>query len=244
MKMKMKNILVGSLLVANTIGLGWTVNKVSEMAVKVDNIKPIESPTNIKQEVKEVVVETKEEKKEVVEVAQAVETKEQPVKEVEPKKEVEKTTTNVEVIEVKKEEPKEEEVVEEVVEEKQIIELEDGSTVLINSAQGLYNFYPTNMGDWYYSFDNEQQLQWAIETHLDIYPSIEKIEKIEIVKTEVHEDGDVVLELTDGSAVLYNETTNEYYFYASNMGDWEMQVRNAQELKNVISTYLELTYGI
>ena len=241
----MKKILALGLITLNTLGLGWTVNKVTEISNKVENIQVIQTlPTNTKQEEVQIQEVKKEEpiiekvepvvKKEIVEVV-----KEVPVKTEETKKETEVKIEEVQEIQ------EDEEVVE--VERKQgtqVVELEDGSSVVYNYDQSMYTFYPSNMGDWYYNFDNEQHLDWAIQTHLELMPKVEKISSIEIVNTETHDDGDVIIELNDGSSLMYNENTNEYYFWASNMGDWELQVRNAQELKNVVATYMEITHGL
>ena len=241
----MKKILALGLITLNTLGLGWTVNKVIEISNKVENIQVIQTlPTNTKQE--EVQIQEVKKEEPVIEKVEPVVEKEivEVVKEVPVKTEETKKETEVKIEEVQ-EIQEDEEVVE--VERKQgtqVVDLEDGSSVVYNYDQSMYTFYPSNMGDWYYSFDNEQHLDWAIQTHFELMPKVEKITSIEIVNTETHDDGDVIIELNDGSSLMYNENTNEYYFWASNMGDWELQVRNAQELKNVVATYMEITHGL
>lgn len=241
----MKKILALGLITLNTLGLGWTVNKVTEISNKVENIQAIQTlPTNTKQE--EVQIQEVKKEEPVIEKVEPVVEKEivEVVKEIPVKTEETKKETEVKIEEVQ-EIQEDEEVVE--VERKQgtqVVELEDGSSVVYNYDQSMYTFYPSNMGDWYYSFDNEQHLDWAIQTHFELMPKVEKITSIEIVNTETHDNGDVIIELNDGSSLMYNENTNEYYFWASNMGDWKLQVRNVQELKNVVATYMEITHGL
>lgn len=54
------------------------------------------------------------------------------------------------------------------------------------------------------------------------------------------EDGDTVVELTDGSWALYNPEKNLYIFQPVDLGDWDYEVENAEKLENIIKTYLSM----
>lgn len=54
------------------------------------------------------------------------------------------------------------------------------------------------------------------------------------------EDGDIVVEFTDGSWALCNEKENMYVFQPVDLGDWDYHVDNAQQLENIIKTYLSM----
>lgn len=55
------------------------------------------------------------------------------------------------------------------------------------------------------------------------------------------EDGDTVIELTDGSWYLFNPTKGEYIFQPVAMGDWDYQVDSMEELKKVVQNYIEVS---
>lgn len=54
------------------------------------------------------------------------------------------------------------------------------------------------------------------------------------------EDGDIVVEFTDGSFAISNEKTNFHMFQVVDLGDWDYQVDNSQQLENLIKTYLSM----
>lgn len=54
------------------------------------------------------------------------------------------------------------------------------------------------------------------------------------------EDGDTVVEFTDGSWSISNTKTNTYIFQPAELGDWDYTVDNAEQLENLIKTYLSM----
>ena len=54
------------------------------------------------------------------------------------------------------------------------------------------------------------------------------------------EDGDTVVELTDGSWAISNRKINNYVFQPVELGDWDYTVDNAEQLENLIKTYLSM----
>lgn len=54
------------------------------------------------------------------------------------------------------------------------------------------------------------------------------------------EDGDIVVEFTDGSWAISNEKTNFHIFQPVDLGDWDYSLDNAQQLENIIKTYLSM----
>lgn len=192
-------------------------------------------------------VDAKEVEKEIIEipVEKIVE------KVVEVPVEVEKIV-EVPTQETKKAEVKEEviapatmEIVEEIevapeVDNTKIVELKDGSSIVYNIDTNLYTFYPAIMGDWFYEFDNAQHLQWAIETYQEISPQIGKINDIQIQNKWMQEDGDIVVDLSDGSWLVYNIEKNKFAFQPVHMGDWDMEFNTIEEMRNAITTYYDI----
>lgn len=168
---------------------------------------------------KEIIVDKQPEVEEVVEVIEKIEKPEQ-------KNEL---VPNVEEVEVAPE-----------VETTKIIELADGSSIVYNIDTNLYTFYPAIMGDWFYEFDNAQHLQWAIETYQEISPQIGKINDIQIQNKWMQEDGDIVVDLSDGSWLVYNIEKNKFAFQPVHMGDWDMEFNTIEEMRNAITTYYDI----
>lgn len=54
------------------------------------------------------------------------------------------------------------------------------------------------------------------------------------------EDGDYLTVLSDGSWAISNEKTNLYIFQPIDLGDWDYQVDNAEQLKNIVDTYISM----
>lgn len=54
------------------------------------------------------------------------------------------------------------------------------------------------------------------------------------------DDGDRLVELTDGSWSISNTKTNTYIFQPVELGDWDYAVDNAEQLENLIKTYLSM----
>ena len=54
------------------------------------------------------------------------------------------------------------------------------------------------------------------------------------------DDGDIVVEFTDGSWAICNQKENNYIFQPVDLGDWDYTVDNTQQLENIIKTYLSM----
>ena len=66
-------------------------------------------------------------------------------------------------------------------------------------------------------------------------------ESTEDIKLDPHE---TYKELSDNSYSLSNDSTNEYTFTPSIMGDWDITANSKEELNNMISTYIENTNNL
>ncbi|MGU8679078.1 hypothetical protein ACV3Q3_13045 [Clostridium perfringens] len=66
-------------------------------------------------------------------------------------------------------------------------------------------------------------------------------ESTEDIKLDPHE---VYRELSDNSYSLENDSTKEYTFTPSIMGDWDLKANSKEELKNMILTYIENTNNL
>lgn len=54
------------------------------------------------------------------------------------------------------------------------------------------------------------------------------------------EDGDMLVELSNGSWAISNHKNNYYVFQAVELGDWDYQVESPKQLENIIKTYLSM----
>ena len=54
------------------------------------------------------------------------------------------------------------------------------------------------------------------------------------------EDGSRLFELTDGSWFIINEEKGEYIFQPVDLGDWNYQVDNMEQLENIVKTYISM----
>lgn len=121
-----------------------------------------------------------------------------------------------------------------------IITLKDDSTILVNKKDNKFLFYPSILGDWNYTFKNIGQLNMGVETYIETTPQIKRGKAMIETNSYYQEDGDLVVEYNDGSWSVINEETNKYVFAPANMGDWDLQLKNKEEFRNVVDTYKEL----
>lgn len=63
-------------------------------------------------------------------------------------------------------------------------------------------------------------------------------EEVKIIKEQVREDGDLIVDFSDGSWAICNEQNEEYIFQPAVMGDWDMEFENKEHLEMAIKMYL------
>lgn len=73
---------------------------------------------------------------------------------------------------------------------------------------------------------------------------VEAKEKIEIEKTWYKENGDMIIELNDGSWACYNPEKEKYHFQPVNMGDWDYEFDNKKHLEQAVQTYINIANGL
>lgn len=218
----MKKLMIAGLTVLNILTAGIAMNKEPQIVEKI-----VEVPVDVERIV------------EVEVPAQETQAQIQKEKVVEPTIEEVKEVKHEEVLPASTMEIVEE--VEEIeVDNTKIVELKDGSSIVYNIDTNLYTFYPAIMGDWFYEFDNAQHLQWAIETYQEISPQIGKINDIQIQNKWMQEDGDIVVDLSDGSWLVYNIEKNKFAFQPVHMGDWDMEFETLEDMTNAINTYYDI----
>lgn len=54
------------------------------------------------------------------------------------------------------------------------------------------------------------------------------------------EDGDTLIELSDGSWAICNYKKNLYVFQPVDLGDWDYEVETAKQLQNIMKTYVSM----
>ncbi|HBH0413461.1 hypothetical protein [Clostridioides difficile] len=115
--------------------------------------------------------------------------------------------------------------------------LEDESVVLYDTKEQVYNFYPTCLGDWNYSFDNKKDLDSAVATYKELSSNINHLSNIYVIN-KLNNNGNIKVFLSDGSSISYINKDNRYYFYPSCMGDWYLKLDNKIDLINCIKSYI------
>lgn len=222
----MKKLMIAGLTVLNILTAGIAMNKEPQIVEKIVEV-PVDVERIVEVEVPAQETQAQIQKEEVVEPA-IEEAKEVKHEEVLPASTME-IVEEVEEIEVAPE-----------VDNTKIVELKDGSSIVYNIDTNLYTFYPAIMGDWFYEFDNAQHLQWAIETYQEISPQIGKINDIQIQNEWMQEDGDIVVDLSDGSWLVYNIEKNKFAFQPIHMGDWDMEFETLEDMTNAINIYYDI----
>lgn len=87
----------------------------------------------------------------------------------------------------------------------------------------------------------------AITTLINAQSKPEPKEPISIISTFTEsrndfylDNGDIAIELSDGSYAIYNDSTNLYTFTPAILGDWDYTLNNKTELDNIITTYINI----
>ena len=85
----------------------------------------------------------------------------------------------------------------------------------------------------------------GIYYNIQIYQVSEQV-KYEIFKNlfEICNVNDKVYEFTDGSWFICDNAENEYVFQPVELGDWDYEVKNREELSKVMATYFINKYNI
>lgn len=125
-------------------------------------------------------------------------------------------------------------------EKTKITEYKDGSASVVNNLTKTYCFYPASLGDWFYEFNTKEELDNAIDTYFEISSQVKDMGNIKVTNKYTQKDGDKIIELSDDSYILYNKKENKYIFQPVCMGDWDLRLNNKQELKDVVTTYIEI----
>lgn len=75
--------------------------------------------------------------------------------------------------------------------------------------------------------------------------NINKVEKVEVSRILTQsedgiyiEQGEQYIELSDGSWIIYGN--GNYIFQPVDLGDWDYQVENEQQLENLVKTYISI----
>lgn len=121
--------------------------------------------------------------------------------------------------------------------------LEDESIVLYDTKYQVYNFYPTCLGDWNYSFDNKEDLDNAVETYKELSSNINHLSNIYVVN-KLNDNGNIKILLNDGSSISYIKSNDKYYFYPVCMGDWYLTLNNKVDLNNCVNTYIDSSVAL
>lgn len=81
-----------------------------------------------------------------------------------------------------------------------------------------------------------------VSDHTQINNKVIKVKRVLTKSTKDFylEDGDIATEYTDGSYTIENKKTNTYIFQPATLGDWDYQLKNKEELNNIVDTYLNI----
>ena len=76
-------------------------------------------------------------------------------------------------------------------------------------------------------------------------PTVEaKTNVVKVSKSWYQNDGDLIVDLNDGSWIAYNPSKDLYTFQPVNMGDWDYNFDNKEDLEKAVSTYIEVTNNL
>ena len=75
-------------------------------------------------------------------------------------------------------------------------------------------------------------------------PTAKAEEKVTVEKTWYQEDGDMIIDLNDGSWICYNPEKEVYAFQPVNMGDWDYEFESADHLEKAVQTYMNIANGL
>lgn len=95
-------------------------------------------------------------------------------------------------------------------------------------------------------FENNIKQNNIVSDHNQINNKEIKVKRVITKSTKDFylEDGDIATEYTDGSYTIENEKTNTYIFQPATLGDWDYQLKNKEELNNIVGTYLNIQNNV
>lgn len=73
--------------------------------------------------------------------------------------------------------------------------------------------------------------------------SKEEVKPVTIIGENTEWQGDVgdrFYELSDGSYFVINTTKDQYIFQPTDLGDWDYELDNIEQLNNIVKTYISI----
>ena len=99
---------------------------------------------------------------------------------------------------------------------------------------------------------NNKVVEKPIEKPVEIIEEVYTTEKVKVVDTYYQEgtdqkygdfyleDGDTLTLLSDGSWSICNKKSNLYIFQPVDLGDWDYELDNAEQLEKIVKTYISI----
>lgn len=125
-------------------------------------------------------------------------------------------------------------------EKTKILTLKDDSSIVYNESIGLYTFYPSCIGDNFIQLENKEELKNCVLTYLELSQEVNQKENIKVVDRYYKDNAGLFTILSNGSYILENGLNNEYIFQPSELGDWDIQFNNIEDLKKCINDYVDI----
>ncbi|NFH01607.1 hypothetical protein FC831_15295 [Clostridium botulinum] len=118
----------------------------------------------------------------------------------------------------------------------QLTEYSDGSFAYVDTFNNIYEFTPTSLGDWNYSFDNIGDLNKCILSYASCLND-NKSNCLYITNSYINDEGDTIVEYNDYSYTVVNYNDNYFEFVLSCTEDWSLYFKDIKDLNNCIATY-------
>ena len=118
-----------------------------------------------------------------------------------------------------------------------ITEYSNGSWSYIDDENDIYEFYPTELGDWSYSCGSIEELNNLLEDYKYHYENDDVTDKFYVERSYEDVFGTKIYKFNDKSWASFNQQNGKYQFSPAITTNTIIEVQNALQLKNIISTY-------
>ncbi|OSA95754.1 UNVERIFIED_ORG: hypothetical protein B2H93_04850 [Clostridium botulinum] len=117
-----------------------------------------------------------------------------------------------------------------------ITDYSDGSFAYTDTVNNIYEFTPTSLGDWNYSFDNIEDLNKCILSYASCLND-NKSNYLCVTNSYINDEGDTIVEYNDYSYTVVNYNDNYFEFVPSCTEDWSLYFKDIKDLNNCLATY-------
>lgn len=127
----------------------------------------------------------------------------------------------------------------------EVVNYTNGSYTYSDESRGIYEFVPTELGDWSFECESKEKLDEVVADYKEFKDTENVIEDFYVTGGVKADDGSYVVNFNDGSYIKYDLGCHSYVFMPNiTKNKHEIKVNSMIELSHIVLTYQSIKmYG-